>query len=145
MIIEIANAYTESVSTSILWPTMNFWDFILLWISLFVLGSWIFSIIFILWWGLLLILSGWKDDKIKPAINTIRYAVIGVVVTVVVIFAFPIFWRMLWLDVEQYAEPKRIFQKIEEIWNKVFANPNNINYNNDINNIDEIPADFSDL
>lgn len=145
MIIEIANAYTESVSTSILWPTMNFWDFILLWISLFVLGSWIFSIIFILWWGLLLILSGWKDDKIKPAINTIRYAVIGVVVTVVVIFAFPIFWRMLWLDVEQYAEPKRIFQKIEEIWNKIFANPNNINYNNDINNIDEIPADFSDL
>lgn len=141
MIIEIANAYTESISTSILWPTMNFWDFILLWISLFVLGSWIFSIIFILWWGLLLILSGWKDDKIKPAINTIRYAVIGVVITVVVIFAFPIFWRMLWLDVEQYAEPKRIFQKIEEIWNKVFSNPNNINYNN----IDEIPADFSDL
>ena len=145
MLIEIANAYTESASTSILWPTMNFWDFILLWISLFVLGSWIFSIIFILWWGLLLILSGWKDDKIKPAINTIRYAVIGVVVTVVVIFAFPIFWRMLWLDVEQYAEPKRMFQKIEEIWNKIFANPNNINYNNDINNIDEIPADFSDL
>ena len=143
MIVEIANAYTESAS--ILGPTMSFWDFILLWISLFVLGSWIFSIIFILWWGLLLILSGWKDDKIKPAINTIRYAVIGVVVTVVVIFVFPIFGRMLWLDVEQYAEPKRIFQKIEEIWNKIFANPNTINYNSDINNIDEIPADFSDL
>jgi len=144
MIFETVYAYNQS--TAILWPTMNFWDFILLGISLFVLASWIFSIIFILWWGLLLILSGWKDDKIKPAINTIRYAVIWIVVTVITIFVFPILGRLLWLDVEKYAQPKRIFQKIEDIWNKIFWNTNS--YNSDINNIDNIdnfPSDFSNL
>jgi hypothetical protein len=62
-----------------------------------------------------LILSGGKDEKIKPAINTIRYAVIGIIVTVFTIFVFPILGRLLGLDVEKYAEPKRIFEKIEEI------------------------------
>ena len=141
MIIETVQAYNEGAA--ILWPTMDFGDFILLGISLFVLASWVFSIVFILWWGLLLILSGGKDDKIKPAINTIRFAVIGIVVTVLTIFIFPILWRLLGLDVERYAEPKRIFEKIEEIWNKMFWN--NTNYNSDINNIDEFPSDFSDL
>ncbi len=141
MIIETVQAYNEGAA--ILWPTMDFGDFILLGISLFVLASWVFSIVFILWWGLLLILSGGKDDKIKPAINTIRFAVIGIVVTVLTIFVFPILWRLLGLDVERYAEPKRIFEKIEEIWNKMFWN--NTNYNSDINNIDEFPSDFSDL
>ncbi len=143
MIFETVQAYSNNAA--LFGPNMTFWDFILLGISLFVLASWIFSIIFILWWGLLLILSWGKDDKIKPAINTIRYAVIGIVVTVLTIFVFPILGRLLWLDVEQYAEPKRIFQKIEEIWNKMFATPDNQIYNWDINNIDEFPSDFSDL
>lgn len=142
MIIETTYALTES--GAIFWPTMDFWEFILLAISLFVLASWIFSIVFILWWGLLLILSGWKDDKIKPAINTIRYAVIGIVVTVLTIFIFPILWRLLWLDVEKYAEPKRIFEKIEEIWNKIFGNSPST-FDSSIDSIDNFPTDFSDL
>ena len=141
MIIETVLAFDES--TAILWPTMDFWEFILLGISLFVLASGIFSIIFILWWGLLLILSGWKDDKIKPAINTIRYAVIWIIVTVLTIFVFPILGRLLWLDVEKYAEPKRIFEKIEEIWNKMFSS--STDYDLEINDIDDFPSDFSDL
>lgn len=141
----IDTVYALSDGGSVFWPTMAFGDFILLWISLFVLASWIFSIIFILWWGLLLILSWGKDDKIKPAINTIRYAVIGIVVTVLTIFIFPILWRLLWLDVEKYAEPKRIFEKIEEIWNKIFGNSSSSTFDGNIDNIDNIPSDFSDL
>jgi uncharacterized membrane protein YgaE (UPF0421/DUF939 family) len=127
---------------------MDFWEFILLAISLFVLSAGLLSILFILWWGLLLILSGWKDDKIKPAINTIRYAVIGVVVTVLTIFLFPILGRLLWLDVEKYAKPQRIFQKIEEIWNTIFwNNDTTLQYTspNPSNSLDDFPADFSDL
>lgn len=142
MIFETAYALGET--TSIFWTSITFWDFILLAISIFVLFSWVFSIVFILWWGLLLILSGGKDDKIKPAINTIRYAVIGIVVTVLTIFLFPILWRLLWLDVEQYAQPKRIFEKIQEIWNKVFW----VQWGSsstDYNNLDSFPSDFSDL
>ena len=142
MIVEVVNAYNES--SSVFSSNMDFWEFLLLAISLFVLLAWIFSVIFILWWGLLLILSWGKDDKIKPAINTIRYAVIGIIVTVLTIFLFPVFWNLLWLDVEKYAQPKRIFEKIEEIWNKVFWNTSSYSVG-DSSSIDSLDADFSDL
>ena len=126
---------------------MDFWEFILLAISIFVLAAGILSIVFILWGGLLLILSGWKDDKIKPAINTIRYAVIGVVVTVLTIFIFPVFGRLLWLDVERYARPQRIFEKIEEIWDKIFwwQSSSSSRGTPSPSSLDDFPADFSDL
>ncbi len=127
-------------------PQMDPGDFILTIISLFVLVAGILSILFILWWGLLLILSGWKDDKIKPAINTIRYAIIWVIITVVAIFVFPILGWLLWIDVEKYAKPSRIFAKIEEIWNNIFNNWSSNSYQNPSNNsLDNFPDDFSDL
>ena len=147
MVIEVVNAFWWE-QTSVFWPAMEFWDFILLAISLFVLASGILSIVFILRWGLLLILSWWKDDKIKPAINTIRFAVIGIVMTVLTIFLFPILWRLLWLDVEKYANPSAIFQKIEEIWNKVFWNTDTTEYSLpswEVDSLEDFPTDFSDL
>lgn len=141
----VETTYATTQSTSILWESMAFWDFILLAISLFVLAAGIFSIVFILWWGLLLILSGGKDDKIKPAINTIRYAIIWVVITVLSIFLFPILWRLLGLDVEKYAKPDRIFQKIEEIWNAIFGWGSISTQSTDMNDIDELGSDFSNL
>jgi hypothetical protein len=115
-----STVYAVNEAGSIFEAKMDFGEFILLAISLFVLAAGILSIVFILWGGLLLILSGGKDDKIKPAINTIRFAVIGVVVTVLTIFLFPVFGRLLGLDVERYAKPQRIFEKIEEIGDKIF-------------------------
>lgn len=144
MIYTIANASNTEFANSIFGWKIEFWDFILLVISLFVLAAWLLSIMFILWWGLLLILSWGKDDKIKPAINTIRYAVIWVVVTVLTIFLFPILWRLLGLDVEKYAQPKRIFEKIESIWDKIFKTESSVNYNSTIE-IENFPDDFSDL
>lgn len=141
MFIDIANAATSS---SIFSNNMELWEFILLAISLFVLFAGIFSIVFVLWWGLLLVLSGGKDEKIKPAINTIRYAIIGIVVTVITIFVFPILWGLLGLDVERFAEPSRIFEKIEDIWDKIFGN-NSYQWSPTIDNIDDFPANFSDL
>ena len=139
-------AYAINQTNSIFEARMDFGELILLVISLFVLAAGMLSILFILWWGLLLILSGGKDDKIKPAINTIRYAVIGVVVTVLTIFLFPVFGRLLWLDVEQYAKPQRIFEKIEEIGDKVFwASTANSTNSSNIDSLDDFPADFSDL
>ncbi len=143
-----STVYAVNQTGSVFDAQMDFWEFVLLAISLFVLAAGLLSILFILWWGLLLILSGGKDDKIKPAINTIRYAVIGVVVTVLTIFIFPVFWRLLWLDVERYAKPQRIFEKIEEIWNTIFWNNTSslpTSPSNQSNNLDDFPADFSDL
>lgn len=142
-----STAYAVNQTGSVFDASMDFWEFVLLAIALFVLAAWLFSILFILWGGLLLILSGGKDDKIKPAINTIRYAVIGVVITVLTIFVFPIFWRLLGLDVEKYAKPQRIFEKIEDIGNTVFWNTSSTRYNAPQNteSLDDFPADFSDL
>ena len=90
MFIQPVHAAIQTSGSTILSTNMAFGDFVLLAISLFVLFAGVFSIVFILWGGLLLILSGGKDEKIKPAINTIRYAVIGIVVTVLTIFLFPL-------------------------------------------------------
>jgi len=119
MFVETVNAYTQP-AWALFSQNMEFGDFVLLIISIFVLVAGILSILFILYGGLLLILSGWKEDKIKPAINTIRYAVLGLVITVAAIFVFPIFGRLLWIDVDKYAKPSRILEKIEELWNNIF-------------------------
>ncbi len=141
-----STVYAINESGSILEAKMDFWEFILLIISIFVLTAGLLSIIFILWWWLLLILSGGKDDKIKPAINTIRFAVIWVVVTVLTIFLFPVFGRLLGLDVEKYAKPQRIFEKIEKIGNQVFGNNSSKVYKTENpKSLNDFPADFSDL
>ena len=155
MIIEIANAATDLTNPFLqnVWGScqifpegMTFWDFILTIISLFILVSGILSIIFILWWGLLLILSGWKDDKIKPAINTIRYAVIGLIVTVVSIFVFPILGWLLWINTEQYASPWAIIDKSKYIWQCVFNQTDNTYWTNISNwNSVDWEVDFTDL
>lgn len=138
--------YAAGASNSAIFNAqMDFGEFVLLIISLFVLTAGLLSILFILWGGLLLILSGGKDDKIKPAINTIRYAVIGVVITVLTIFLFPVFGRILGLDVEQYAKPQRIFEKIEEIGDKVFGGSSSSSSSSNVESLDDFPADFSDL
>ncbi|PID87313.1 hypothetical protein CSB07_02100 [Candidatus Gracilibacteria bacterium] len=134
--------------STILTQDMNFGDLVLLVISLFVLVAGILSIIFILWGGVLLILSGGKEDKIKPAINTIRYAILGIIITVITIFIFPILGRLLGLDVDKYAQPKRIFEKIEEIGVKIFGGGSGISNNTNLEAIDEndtLPSDFSEL
>ena len=151
-IVNAANDFTnpflanQSWSCQIFPEWMNFWDFILTIISLFILISWILSIIFILWWGLLLILSWWKDDKIKPAINTIRYSIFGLIITVVSIFVFPILWWLLGIDVEQYANPWAIIDKSKYIGRCVFSQTDNTYWTNSWNStwIDN-DVDFTNL
>jgi H+/Cl- antiporter ClcA len=137
MIIETTYAVASS---PFFWETLDFGDFVLTVISIFVLASWVLSILFILYWGLLLILSWGKEDKIKPAINTIRYAILWLVITVLAIFLFPILWNLLWIDVEKYAKPSRILEKIETIWDKVFWKTTSYN-SNTYSNIDSLDED----
>ena len=142
------NFYEQAFAANtspLLSSTTDPWDIVLLVISIFVLLSWVCSILFILWWGLLMILSWWKEDKITPALNTIRYAIFWVIVTVATIFLFPILGRILGIDVDKYAKPSRIFEKIDEIWNKIFWS-NSSSYNS-ISNVPEweLPDDYVNL
>jgi len=125
---------------------MGIWDFILFAISIIVLLAWIFSIMYILRGGVLLILSWWKDEKIKPAINSIRYSLIWLWVIVLSIFVFPKIAALLWLDVSKYSSPDKIFREIKILWDKILGT--NSSHNLEINptNLDwSLPSDFSDL
>ena len=141
--VENPNAIAGSCQLFPVWMTP--WDLVLTVMSLFILLSGLLSIIFILWWGLLLILSGGKDDKIKPAINTIRYAVIWIIVTVLSIFVFPILWGLLWIDTESYASPWAIINKSKYIWQCIF-NQTNEKYGDSLWTWSNwIESDFSDI
>jgi hypothetical protein len=69
----------------------------------------------------MLILSGGKDEKVKPAINSIRYAVIGIIVIVIAIFVAPKVSEMLGLGAHDYLSPKSIFDTIKVLMGRIFG------------------------
>ncbi len=142
MLVETAFASSNTLLTS----RMEFWDFILISIALIVLFAGIFSIMYILWWGVLLILSWGKDDKIKPAINSIRYALIWLWVIIISIFVFPKLAGLLWLDVTKYSSPDKIFMKIRDLWDTIFGSSSwTPSLDTSWWNVNNLPSDFSDL
>lgn len=150
MFVETALAMTVNGSQSngtLFTSRMDIGDFLLFAISLIVLFAGIFSILYILWGGILLILSGGKDDKIKPAINSIRYALIGLWVIVLSIFVFPKIAGLLGLDVSKYSSPDKIFREIKVLWDKIFGtnSAGSIDADGNIKDMDTLPSDFSDL
>lgn len=89
----------------------------------------------------MLILSGGKDEKVKPAINSIRYAVIGIIVIVIAIFVAPKVSEMLGLGEHDYLSPKSIFDTIKMLMNRIFGTSTSSNF--DASSTDM--TDFSDF
>jgi uncharacterized sodium:solute symporter family permease YidK len=96
-------------------------DIIRVGVSLIVLVAWLCAILFIIWGWLMLILSGGKDEKVKPAINSIRYAVIGIIVIVIAIFVAPKVSQMLGLGDHDYLSPKSIFDMVKILMSRIFG------------------------
>ena len=122
----------------------EFDDIIRVAISLIILFSWIVAIFFIIWWWVMLILSGGKEDKVKPAVNSIKYAVIWLIVIILSVFLTPKFWDMLGLNVSKYVSPDVIFSTIKDLSNKFFWTKNDVNIDSTPTD-SALPADFSDL
>ncbi|HBB27312.1 TPA: hypothetical protein DCZ36_02335 [Candidatus Gracilibacteria bacterium] len=120
-------------------------DIIRVGIALVVLISGFLSVIFILWGGMMLILSGGKDEKVKPAINSIRYAVVGLIVIILSIFVAPKVGDLLGLNVSTYVSPKVIFSTIQDLSGKFFGNKNEIDLSSGSNGGGTLPSDFSNL
>lgn len=120
-------------------------DIIRVGIALVVLVSGFLSVIFIIWWGVMLILSGGKDDKVKPAVNSIRYAVVGLIVIILSIFVAPKVGDLLGLNVSKYISPPVVFSTIQELSGKLFGNKNEIDLSPSSTGGGALPADFSDL
>lgn len=121
-------------------------DIIRVGIALVVLTSGFLAVIFILWWGVMLILSGGKDEKVKPAINSIRYAAVGLIVIVLSIFVAPKIGDMLGLNVSQYVSPQVIFATVQDLSGKFFGNKDSIDLSpNSSGGGNTLPSDFSNL
>ena len=75
------------------------------------------SVIFIFIGGISFILSGGQEEKIKQAVSTIRYAIIGLVVTVLAIVIVSTIGKALGLDIIKYINFGQIIQTVTDIGN----------------------------
>jgi len=73
------------------------------------------SVIFIFVGGISFILSGGQEDKIKSAVSTIRYAIIGLTVTILAVVIVEIVGKALGLNVIQYINFGDIIKTITNI------------------------------
>lgn len=93
----------------------------------------------------MLILSGGKDEKVKPAINSIRYSVIGLIVIVIALFVAPKIVEFMGLDgIQEYLAPNRIFASMKGIANNVFGtSSSSLDFGS--SSPSSLDADFTDL
>ncbi len=66
----------------------------------------------------LFIFSQWKEEKIKKAWNSIRFMIMGIFLTVFLLFMFPVIFKRVWLDNYEEYSAKNIFNKAWELLNK---------------------------
>ncbi len=73
------------------------------------------SAIFIFFGGVSFILSGGNDEKIKQAVNTIRYAIVGLIVTILSFTFVTIVGRMFGLNFLDYLSYGQIKDSINRL------------------------------
>lgn len=79
------------------------------------------TIIFVIWWWFLLVISGWDEHKVSPAINMIRYSVIGLIVMFVIILLTPSISTALGMEyVGEWFRASNIFQTMRCITDRAF-------------------------
>ena len=71
------------------------------------------SVVFIFVGGISFILSGGQEDKIKQAVSTIRYAIIGLVITILAVVIVGTVGRALGLDIIKYIDFAEIIETIQ--------------------------------
>jgi uncharacterized membrane protein len=71
------------------------------------------SVVFIFIGGISFILSGGEEGKIKQAVSTIRYAIIGLVITILSVVIVGTVGRALGLDIIKYINFSEIVQNIQ--------------------------------
>jgi len=70
------------------------------------------SVVFIFFGGISFILSGGDEGKIKQAVSTIRYAIIGLVVTMLSVVIVVIVGNAMGLNVVQYINLGQVFDLV---------------------------------
>jgi uncharacterized membrane protein len=73
------------------------------------------SVVFIFIGGISFILSGGQEEKIKQAVSTIRYAIIGLIVTVLAVIIVNAIGRVIGISTTDYISFPQIVQLIQDI------------------------------
>lgn len=73
------------------------------------------SVVFIFVGGISFILSGGQEEKIKSAVSTIRYAIIGLVITILATVIIGTVGKAMGLDIIQYINFGEIIDTIKSI------------------------------
>ena len=73
------------------------------------------SAIYIFVGGMSFILSGGNEEKVKSAVNTIRYAIVGLIVTILSFFAVNVVGRMFGFNFLDYLSYGQIKANIEAL------------------------------
>ena len=80
-----------------------------------ILFAGILSVVFIIIGGFSFILSGGSEDKIKQAVGTIRYAIIGLIITILSVVIVQAVVQFIGLDVVKYLDLGQIFHNVQNL------------------------------
>ena len=73
----------------------NPFDIIATFVALGLIAASVLCLLYIIWGGISFILSAGNEEKIKKAVSTIRFAIIGLLVTFIAFFAVSFLARIL--------------------------------------------------
>lgn len=77
------------------------------------------SVVFIFIGGISFILSGGQEEKIKQAVSTIRYAIIGLIVTIIAVIAVNALGKIIGVSTTEYISFSQIVKIIQDISSSV--------------------------
>lgn len=89
-------------------------------VALAIIIAGILSVFYIFIGGISFILSGGQEDKIKQSVNTIRYAIIGLVVTIFSVTIIKILGLIFDFDLLSFISWQKITELMNDIIDKVF-------------------------
>lgn len=76
------------------------------------------AVVFIFYGGISFILSGGKEEKVKDAINTIRYAIIGLLIVIFSFTVVAIVGRIFGYDLISYIKVENIVNLVNSLANR---------------------------
>ncbi|MFH0776596.1 MAG: hypothetical protein V1936_03230 [Patescibacteria group bacterium] len=94
MIELVPTALAETGVTYTDLANLNLGDVVYLFAALAILGAGALSIVFIFFGGFSFILSGGEEAKVKQAIHTIRYAIIGLIIALLSLVFVPLIGKL---------------------------------------------------
>ena len=117
-------------------------------IALVVVIASFISILYVILGWFQMVLSWWEEEKVKKAINSIRFSVFGVIVIIFLIYIFSVISDMIGFPLtKEYVNPEVVFENVQKIINFIFQSDSSSSWL-DFDSLpldNELPPDFIDL